>query len=290
MNAPLPPLGLGIGWRPELALMIERRADLGFVEIVAENFMTNPGQRRLPVALEVLRERGVAVIPHGLSLSLGGAEPLETHRLDELAQLAQQLDAPLVSEHLAFVRAAGMESGHLLPVPRTREALKVVVRNVRTAQAALPVPLALENIAGLFEWPDAEMSEADFLAEVVDQTGVLLLLDLENLYANARNLRWDSSGFLDRIPVHRVAYVHMAGGTIGKDGLYHDTHAHCIPGDVFALLKALCRREVPPGVMIERDDAFPADHVLHAELDAVAAMMRYGPQERLSRSTNAVGA
>lgn len=275
MNAPLPRLGLGMGWRPELALMIERRADLGFVEVVAENLMHSP--QGLPVAVQLLRERGLAVVPHGIALSLGGAEAPQRQRLDALARLARQLDAPLVSEHLAFVRSGGVESGHLLPVPRTREALEVVVRNVRSAQAVLPAPLALENIAGLFEWPGAEMSEADFLAELVDRTGVLLLLDLENLYANARNLQWDAADFLDRLPLQQVAYVHMAGGTVGPEGLYHDTHAHAVPREVFSLLGALCEREAPAGIMIERDDDFPSDEILNAELDAVAAVMRPRP-------------
>ena len=266
-------LGLGMGWRPELALMIERRADLGFVEVVAENFMGLDRARRVPVALQVLRERGLAVVPHGLSLSLGGAEALQRARLKALAGLARQLDSPLVSEHLAFVRAGNLESGHLLPVPRTRESLEVVVRNVRDAQAMLPAPLVLENIASLFEWPGAEMTEAQFLAEVVDRTGAGLLLDLENLYANARNLGWDMAQYLDGLPLDRVAYVHMAGGAVGHDGLYHDTHAHGVPNEVFALLGALCERQVPAGIMIERDGDFPPDAVLHAELDAVAAWM-----------------
>src|SRR6185437_2621069 len=123
MNAAIPPLGLGIGWRPELALLIDRLPDLGFVEVVAEDL--DPGGP-LPRPVEALRRRGVAVIPHGITLSLGGAEPPESRRLEALGRLAEQLDAPLVSEHLAFVRTGGREAGHLLPLPRTRDALAVV--------------------------------------------------------------------------------------------------------------------------------------------------------------------
>jgi uncharacterized protein (UPF0276 family) len=120
MNATLPQLGLGIGWRPELALRIERRADLGFVEVIAEDL--NPWGP-LPGPVLQLRERGTTIVPHGISLSLGGAEPPDPRRLEALGRLAERLGAPLVSEHLAFVRAGGLESGHLLPLPRTREAL-----------------------------------------------------------------------------------------------------------------------------------------------------------------------
>ncbi len=263
-------LGLGVGWRPELALLIERRADLGFVEILAEDFWDRP---QVPVAIEVLRERGAQVVVHGVSLSLGSAELPAHARLTALARLARRVDAPFVSEHIAFVRAGGRETGHLLPVPRTREALDVVVRNVRTAQAALPVPLVLENIASLFAWPDAEMSEADFLNEVLDRTGARLLLDVANLYAESRNHGFDAVAMLEALPLDRIAYVHVAGG-IAHQGLYHDTHAHSVPRPVLALLQALRDRTALPGVLIERDDRFPPDAVFNAELDAVAAVLR----------------
>jgi uncharacterized protein (UPF0276 family) len=275
MNMRHAQLGLGIGWRPELAWMIEQRADLGFVEVLADDFATAPA---VPVELERLRERGVALVAHGVSLSLGGAEDPQRARLHALARLARRIDAPLVSEHLAFVRAGGVESGHLLPVPRTREALDIVVRNVRAAQALLPVPLALENIATLVEWPGAEMSEADFIAEVLDRTGALLLLDLANLHANRRNHGVDPTVFFDRVPFERVAYVHVAGG-VAEGGLYHDTHAHALPAPVLGLLAQLQERTHVPGVLLERDDRFPPDDVLGAELDAIAAVIRAQPPE-----------
>src|SRR5581483_4258272 len=98
----------------------------------------------------------------------------------------------------------------------------VLVANVRIAQEALPVPLALENIASLVTWPDAEMDPAEFLAEALDRTGAGLLLDLANVYSDVRNHGLDPADFLDRIPLDRLAYVHVAGG-IERDGLYHDT-------------------------------------------------------------------
>jgi hypothetical protein len=276
MNTHLPNLGLGIGWRPELALPIHRRRDLGFVEILAEDVGT---QRGLPAPVEVLRDRGVAIVPHGVSLSLGSADPPDASRLASLTRLAQRCNAPLVSEHLAFVRGGGIETGHLLPLPRTREMLKVIVANVRAAKAALPVPLALENVATLLDWPAAEMDEATFLAEVLEQADVLLLLDLENVYANCRNLGGDPAVFLGCLPLERIAYVHVAGG-IARDGLYHDTHAHPVPAAVLSLLEDLCARTHVPGAMLERDDRFPSDVALNAELDTLAAAMARGVARR----------
>ena len=186
-------------------------------------------------------------------MSLGSAGEPDPARVGHLAGLAERLQAPLVSEHVAFVRAGGLEAGHLLPVPRTRETLDVLAANVRLAQAELPVPLALEHVAALLEWPAPELDEAAFLTELLDRTGAWLLLDLANLYANARNHGGDPLAFLDALPLERVAYVHVAGG-VERDGLYHDTHAHPTPPAVLDLVAELCARRDPPGVMLERDD------------------------------------
>jgi len=269
-------LGLGIGWRPELALAIDRYEGLGFVEVIAEGFDT-PGP--IPAPLERLRARGVAIVPHGISLSLGGAEPPDHARLAALGRLATRLGAPLVSEHIAFVRAGRVEAGHLLPLPRTREALDVLVANARAARRKLPVPLALENIAALLEWPGAEMNEATFLAEAVERADALLLLDVANVYANARNHGWDPLEYLDRLPLERLAYVHVAGG-VERGGLYHDSHAHPVPAEVLGLLEELSARVAVPGVLLERDDRFPPDTEVIAELDAIAATVARGAARR----------
>lgn len=270
------PLGLGIGWRHALAAAIERRADLGFVEILAEDFFH---LEALPPALTQLHERGVMIVPHGVGLSLGGAAPLDPWRIEALAELARKVQAPLVSEHLAFVRAGGLETGHLLPLPRTREMLHIVVENIQQAEAQLPVPLAIENIATLFDWPDAEMDEAAFISEIVQRTEALLMLDIENVYANARNLGGNPLEFLDRLPLQKIAYVHVAGGSEGG-GIYHDTHAQPIPDGVLDLLEELCARAEAPSVMLERDDRFPTEAELNAELDAIAAAQHRGQVRR----------
>jgi uncharacterized protein (UPF0276 family) len=269
-------LGLGVGWRPELALAIDRRRDLGFIEVLAEDL--DP-RGPLPGPVEQLQRRGVPVVPHGVSLSLGSAEPPRPSRLDALARLAARLGAPLVSEHLAFVRAGGVESGHLLPLPWTRDALKVVVDNVRRAKEALPVPLALENVASLFQWPGAEMDEATFLAEVLERADVGLLLDVENVYANAQNHGFDPLTYLDRLPLHRLEYVHVAGGDV-RNGYYHDTHTHTVPRGVLDLLEELCARTEVPGVMLERDDDFTSEEQFNEELDAIAAAVARGAARR----------
>ncbi|MFC0431561.1 DUF692 domain-containing protein [Kutzneria buriramensis] len=263
-----PRLGVGIGWRPEIDLTVERLSDVDFVEVVAENLMAGD----LPSSLRLLRGRGVPVLPHAVSLSLGGAEPLDMRRVEHLAAVAEALDAPMVSDHVCFVRAGGLDAGHLMPLPRTRDALAVLVANVRQAQRELPVPLALENVAALFDWPDAELTEGQFLAELVERTDCRLLVDVANLHANARNIGTDPAAFLATLPLERLAYVHVAGG-VERDGLYHDTHAHAMPDVVLDLLGDLCARVDPPGVLLERDDDYPSDADLAAELAAIRAVL-----------------
>lgn len=258
--------GVGIGWRPEIAAYVADLPGLRFTEVVAESVRpANP-----PPALLALKERGVTVIPHGVRLNLGGAEPVDPGRVAHMARCAEAFGAPLVSDHIAFVRAGGMEVGHLTPVPRTREAVDVIAANVRRAQADLPVPIALEPIAALFDWPDEELTEAQFLTEILDRTGASLLLDIANVYANARNRGQEPTALLDALPLDRVAYVHVAGGE-EADGVYHDTHTDPTPPAVLDLIRELCARHRPPALMLERDGRYPPAAELSAELDAIAA-------------------
>ncbi|MER5438076.1 DUF692 family multinuclear iron-containing protein [Streptomyces sp. NPDC002790] len=254
-------LGTGIGWRPEIAETVEAMPGIDWVEAVAENLC--PGH--LPDSLRRLRERGVTVVPHGVALGLGGADRPDEGRLADLAACAEALGSPLVSEHIAFVRAGGertasqpLEAGHLLPVPRTRDALDVLCENVRIAQDTLPVPLAVENIAALFGWPGEELTEGQFLYELVDRTGVRLLIDVANLHTNHVNRGEDPAKALAELPVEAIAYVHVAGG-FERDGVWHDSHAHPVPEAVLDVLAELASRVTPPGVLLERDENFPED-------------------------------
>ncbi|WP_406341941.1 DUF692 domain-containing protein [Streptomyces sp. NBC_00648] len=272
-------LGIGIGWRPEIADAIERLPGVDWVEAVAENLC--PGH--LPESLVRLRRRGVTVVPHGVSLGLGGADRPDAGRLADLAALAQALSAPLVTEHIAFVRAGGaltasprLEAGHLLPVPRTWDALEVLCENVRIAQDSLPVPLALENIAALVNWPDEDMTEGQFLAELVERTGVRLLIDVANLHTNRVNRGEDPAKALSELPVEAIAYVHVAGG-VEKDGVWHDTHAHPVGAEVLDVLAELVSRVTPRGVLLERDDAFGPEEELAGELGAIRRVLAGAP-------------
>ena len=234
----------------------------------------------MPAALQRLIDGGLTAVAHGISLSLGSAGNVDQDRLARLRRAGEAVGAPLVSEHIAFVRSGlpsggdsphsdVLEAGHLLPVPRTRESLLVLTANVRQAQDGLDVPLALEPIAALAEWPEAAMSEGQFLAELLERTGALLVLDVANIYANAINHGRDPLPDLLEFPLERIAYCHIAGGRI-LDGMYQDTHEDAVPPEVLDLAAELLKVTGPLPLMLERDGNFPPEAALFAELDAIA--------------------
>ncbi|MFN8606465.1 MAG: DUF692 domain-containing protein [Vulcanimicrobiota bacterium] len=269
-------LGFGVSWRAQLALSIERYPRLGFVELMVEHF---PSHKPLPQAVRNLLDRGIQTIPHGLSLSLGGAAPPEPRYLAEIESLAQRCDAPLVSEHLAFVRARELESGHLLPVERSQQSLEIVLENLDLAQRALSRPLYIENIATIVDWPDPVWEEVDFLKLLLERSNCGLLLDVSNLYANSRNHGGDPVEFLRRLPLERIGYVHVGGG-VEHDGIYHDTHAAPVPPGVVELLEELCALCEPPGVLLERDDEYPGEQEFLEEMDKIEGAVRRGRRRR----------
>ena len=259
--------GTGIGYRRELAHALLAAPDaVDFVEVVAEACRDATSRREAIALAEVW-----PVVPHGVKLSVGSAEGIDLARARELGKLARELKAPLVSEHVSFVRAGGREIGHLTELPMTRAAVRVVARNVDALRRVLPdVPLLLENVARAFVWGDGdhEMEEGEFHAAVTEATGCDLLLDLGNLHANAVNAGLDPFAVLASYPLERVAMLHVAGGVL-EDGFYFDTHAHAVPEAVFALVeRVLGERDVP--VLLERDGGYQA----HAAIVAEARRLR----------------
>lgn len=278
--------GVGLGWRRELAAdLIADPGSVDFVEVIAES-CARPVARREAIALR----HTWPVVPHGVKLSLGSATGIDRARANDLGALARRLEAPFVSEHIAFTATSSREIGHLIPLPRTRRAVAVLARNVQFARRALPdVPLLLENVAATLRWPDDEMDEPTFYQEVIAATGCDLLLDLGNLWANAVNEGRDPLRSLLAFPLDRVAMVHLAGGRF-ENGFYFDTHADPVPAPVLDLLRALVARGVVPGVLIERDGNFGAFADLRAELEAVRAILRNAPERCEATSARTVPA
>jgi hypothetical protein len=201
---------------------------------------------------------------HALKLSVGSPEPPGRQYLQALRAIAFENGARSISDHLGFTRDAhgGVEIGHFAPMPRTPAALDVACANIDRVQRALrPFDFYVENIACLFNF-DGTMSEAEFLAEVLARTGCGLLLDITNVYANARNFGYDARAFISMVmPVPQRVQMHLAGGYWDDEaGLYIDSHSSAIPREVFDLYRfalELGRGKVE-AVFIERDQEFPS--------------------------------
>ncbi|WP_437579329.1 DUF692 domain-containing protein [Sorangium sp. So ce887] len=265
---------VGIGFRPEIAAdLLAAPAAVDFVEVVAEACFSSPAARREASAIA----RIWPVVPHGVKLSLGSAAGVDLDRARRLGALCRELAAPVVSEHVAFVRGGGHEIGHLTALPYTLEAARVVARNVAAARRALPdIPLLLENAARTLRFPDDALEEGSFYAEVVARTGCDLLLDVGNVYANAVNAGVDPGALVRSYPLDRVAMIHIAGGA-REHGFYFDTHAHPVPAPVFALLAAVLARTGPVPILLERDGDFPPFAALAAELATTRELARAAP-------------
>lgn len=258
----LPFLGAGVSyrdaWRWEV---IRHREALGLVECIPDDVAGEAGIREL-----VMIRGAVPVTLHGIGLSLGSTGGLDPERVRHVSRVAEAVQPPWMSEHIAFTRAGGIEIGHLTALPFTREAVATVAANAAELKAALPgLPLLLENIAYPFPLPGAEMTEAEFVRAVIEESDAGLLLDLENVHANAANHGYDPIEYLESLPLDRVAEVHLAGG-IWEQGQYVDTHTRSVPEESWTLLEWLVPRTAVRAVVIERDGNLPPFEELLAEV------------------------
>lgn len=249
----------GVGWRPALAAaVLADRDHLDLVEVVLDDWLARG--RAGQDALRLLAD-AIPVALHGVGLGLASAAPVDRRRLDRLARLVDAVRPDHWSEHLAFVRAAGVEIGHLAAPPRCAATVDGTARNLARVRATVGSAPRLENVATLLEPPGSTMDEVDWLATTLQTTGAEMLLDLHNLHANAINFAFDPAVALARLPLARVRTVHLAGGRwIGPRHRRRllDDHRHAVPEAVFALLAELgAHAPQPLDVILENDDPDP---------------------------------
>jgi uncharacterized protein len=216
----------------------------------------------------------IPLTAHGIGLSIGTDAPLDLAYVDKIAALIDRLKAPAYSEHLAFTRVPGRDLGNLLPVPKTEAVAESIITKVRSVQSRISVPFLLENISYIFDWPDSEMSDAEFFGLICGETGAGILLDVENLYVNGQNHDFNPYTFLDALPANAVQEVHVAGGlTLREDFLPQpflvDSHSHPVPEAALDLLDYALARHAPTTIVLERDGRFDAAEEI---LDDVARM------------------
>src|SRR5882672_4779044 len=268
------PVDFGLGLRPEhYEEIVASPGKVSWFEALSENYMVKGG---MPLYWLDRIRRDYPMALHGVSLSIGTTDPLDTAYLDELKALADRVQPMLVSDHLCFTGLRGQNMHDLLPLPYTEEALDHVAERVMAVQDHLGRRLVLENVSSYVTYAASELSEWEFIAELAKRADCDILLDVNNVYVSAFNHEFDAVAFLRAMPRERVRQFHLAGHT-HKGSHIIDTHDHPIVADVWALYEEAIK--LIPGVptMIERDADIPPYEELLAELDTargIAASVR----------------
>ena len=266
MSASASLAGFGLGLRPEhYRDFTERRPGVDWVEILSENYMI-PGGKALHFLDRIRADYPMAM--HGVSLSIAGSDALDEEYLRALKRLAKRVQPAVISDHLCWTGVDGGQLHDLLPVPFTVETLRHVEARVGRVQDYLGRTLLLENVSSYLAYAGDDMTEAQFLAELVRRSGCGLLLDVNNVYVSAMNQGFDPVAFLDALPPLAVRQVHLAGHS-EQGGVLVDTHDAPICDAVWSLYEQAIERFGVVPSMIERDDHIPPLAELLAELDAV---------------------
>lgn len=256
----VPDLGIGIGLRvPHYASILEDQPELGFFEAISENYF---GGGKPRFHLERIAERYPMVL-HGVSLGIGGPLEPDLDYLRRLKELARLVRAPWLSDHLCWTSSGHVHLHDLLPLPQTAFVVKRIAARARMIQDFLELPFALENTSSYLAFEGSEMSEWEFISEVVEAADVGLLLDVNNIYVSAFNHDLDALQFLRGLPHQRVLQIHVAGHTHFGTHII-DTHVGPTPTPVLDLYREAVRLTGPVSTLLEWDQDIP-------ELPAVLA-------------------
>ena len=258
--------GAGLGLRRALLspLLAADEEVVDFLEVAPENWIGMGG--RLGKQFRNIAERYTIAL-HGLSLDIGGPDPIDTELVRSVRQLITTINARFYSEHLSYCAADG-HLYDLLPIPFTEEAVHYVAARVRQVQDIIGMPLILEN-ASYYGQSHNDLSESEFINAVLDESGCDLLLDVNNIYVNSINHRYDALEFLEALPLERARYIHIAGHYDEAEDLKVDTHGADVIGPVWQLLAQAYERVGPLPTLLERDFNFPPLPELLREVEQV---------------------
>src|ERR1700753_4320003 len=254
--------GVGIGLRiPHYAHIFSKKPVVDWFEIISENYMVHGG--RALQALDEILDR-YRVVQHGVSMYFGSAEPLNREHLRRLKTLVKRTKTPWLTDHLCWGSVDGRYSHDLLPMPYTFEAAKRTAQKIREARDFLEVPIAVENVSSYAEYHVSEMTEWEFLNEVVEDADCGILLDVNNIYVSSQNHSFDPITYVESVPIERVAQIHIAGHSKYRKYIL-DTHDHPVIDPVWALYARAIERCGPTATLLEWDDNIPSFAEVHAE-------------------------
>jgi len=254
--------GVGIGLRiPHYGHILEQKPAVDWFEIISENYMALGG-RPLAILDQILEQ--YRVVQHGVSMYFGSADPLDREHLNRLKALVRRTRTPWLSDHLCWGSVDGTYTHDLLPMPYTWEAVRVTAAKIRQAQDFLEVPVVVENVSSYAEFHVSEMTEWEFLNEVVERADCGILLDVNNIYVSSRNHGFDPFTYLNAVPAERVAQIHIAGHSTFEKFLL-DTHDHPVLDQVWSLYARAIERCGHTATLLEWDDRIPPFGEVHAE-------------------------
>jgi uncharacterized protein (UPF0276 family) len=265
-----PDLGIGVGLRTvHFKHLLGTQPDVDWFEALSENYLDTGGRPRY--VLEKVAEQ-YPIVLHGVSLSIGGTDPLDFDYLRKLKALAKSVNARWISDHLCWTGVMSKNTHDLLPVPYSEPALKHITERVRIVSDYLEQPLVLENPSTYVAFKESTMTEWDFIARLAAESGCYLLLDVNNVYVSAFNHKFDPKTYIDAIPVDRVVQIHLAGHT-KYDTYIIDTHTGHVIDEVWSLYEHTCRRFGEISTMIEWDQDIPDFDTVHAEAMKAADLL-----------------
>ncbi len=255
-------LGVGIGLRvPHYHHILTRKPVCGWFEIISENYMVDSG-RPLEVLDEILEQ--YTVIQHGVAAYFGTAGRLNREHLKRLKALVKRTKTPFLSDHLCWGSVDGKYTHDLLPMPYTVAAAKKTAQNVRMAQDFLEIPICVENVSSYAEFHVSEMTEWEFLTEVVERADCGILLDVNNIYVSSKNHEFDPFEYVNNVPHHRVGQIHIAGHSTYEKFIL-DTHDHPVLDPVWKLYARAIELCGPTSTLLEWDAHIPSFDEVYAE-------------------------
>jgi uncharacterized protein len=254
--------GVGIGLRiPHYRHILEQKPVVDWFEVISENYMVDGG-RPMTVLDRILDQ--YRVVQHGVSMYFGSADPLNREHLRRLKTLARRTNTPWLSDHLCWGSVDGRYTHDLLPMPYTFEAARITAEKIRQVQDFVEVPVVVENVSSYAEFHMSQMTEWEFLNEVVELADCGILLDVNNIYVSSQNHGFNPRTYVDAVPAERVAQIHIAGHS--KFEKYTlDTHDHPVLDPVWDLYARAIERCGPTATLLEWDDNIPSFDEVHAE-------------------------
>ncbi|HEY5792215.1 MAG TPA: DUF692 domain-containing protein [Chthoniobacterales bacterium] len=266
--------GIGIGLRvPHYRHILEKKPVVDWFEIISENFMVDAG-RPLEVLDQILEQ--YRVVQHGVALYFGSAQPLNRGHLKKLKRLVKRTNTPWLSDHLCWGSVDGRYTHDLLPMPYTFEAARVTARRIREARDFLEVPICVENVSSYAEYHVSEMTEWEFLTEVVERADCGILLDVNNIYVSSQNHGFDPYDYLNHIPHHRVGQIHIAGHSKFEKYIL-DTHDHPVLDPVWKMYDHAIRQTGRTATLLEWDDRIPSFDEVHHEARKASRFLEPAP-------------